>query len=97
MAKKYDKNRVYFGAPGIEWTYFLIEVYSVGAGHVGCYLVEQAHAGPLTGKIENHLWNQVNAQLEKNRLSTGLGYRIRAAGDRGFCIQRARKMGWNDV
>ena len=97
MAKKYDKNRVYFGAPGIEWTYFLIEVYSQDSGHIGCYLIDQAHVGRLTSQVENRLWNQVNAQLQKNRHDTGLGYRIRAVGCRSYCIEEARRRGWRDV
>lgn len=97
MTKKYAKNRVYSGAPGIEWTHFLIEVYSRDSGHIGCYLIDQAHVGPLSDRVEQRLWNQVNAQLERNRKETGLGYRVRCIGSRAFCINHARSMGWKDV
>lgn len=91
------KNRVYFNAPGIEWTYFLIEVYSRESGHIGCYLISQAHKGPLTPKEEDRLHNMVSAELERNEKETGLGYRINAVGSRDWCIKCARQKGWKDV
>lgn len=97
MPKHRRTNRVYPDAPGIWWTYFLVEVYSPGSGHVGCYIIDQAHVGPLTNKTEERLWNQVSAQLERNARETGLGYRIMAVGSRGWCIKSARDKGWKDV
>ena len=97
MTTSNRKNRVYPAAPGIEWTCFLVEVYSRDSGHIGCYLIDQAHVGPLNDRVEQRLWNLVNAQLERNRQKTGLGYRIRCIGSRAFCVKHARSMGWRDV
>lgn len=97
MARYNRMKRVYPDAPGIYWTYFLVEVYSPDSGHIGCYIIDQAHSGPLTMKAEERLYNLVNVQLDKNRKETGLGYRIMAAGSRGACITHARSMGWKDV
>lgn len=97
MTKSNKKNLVYPGAPGIGWTYFLIEVYSRESGHIGCYLIDQAYTGNLTWTVEGRLWNAVSAQLERNARETGLGYRIRSTGTRDFCIKHARELGWKDV
>jgi hypothetical protein len=72
-------------------------VYSRESGHIGCYLIDQAHVGPLNDRIEQRLWNQINAELEKSRKVTGLGYRVRCIGSRDFCIKYARSKGWRDV
>jgi hypothetical protein len=90
-----NKNKVFSSNKTVNYVYFLVEISHPDAGHVGCYLLDQAYTGTYRDSTEKRLWNQVNAQCHANSEKSGLVYTIRACGSREWCLETARDNGYS--